>query len=960
MTPPQLGIANQPGQPLCALPTLVAYPASRAFRNGGPGLVQVVSTGVWEEPNPDERERILGYPTGCTAAGGVSELERHAITGRAMDRFAVVNLMAVYCALAEALPHVLEQQHAACTLEAMAPVLQGSVAEHIMRKYGWAPGLPLLSPSAADPLVQPITPTAHQGRQGLGYGSMLGGGSAANATVQCADALAANFSHLQCSHGTCTQHSACTVASFEPYSHAALVALHSAACEQDADSSSDAAADAALLHFLATGEYEPAWDAKQCDRVKHRASRYRLVDGQLHRLMRDGTTRVVPPIGERADIIRDTHERTGHFGVKRTKHMLFASFWWPGLEADVVRVLATCEVCARIKATFNAERPELQPLPIEGLFYRWGVDLAGPFAKSREGNLYVMICIEHFSKQVELVPLPAKEACHTANAFLSAVISRYGACAEVVTDRGTEFEGPFHQLLTDCLIDHRTTSPNHPQADGLAERCVQTVKKALAKHVAQRKQLDDWDVQLHWVGLGYRVSGQASTGLSPYQLLYGVQPVIPPAVRPRVEEPLLEFTDAEQAAEYLLQRAELLRKHCAIAFENLRVAQHRDTLRYQKVRSGLYQPPTVKFAVGDFVYVRRRTVVNSLQSEARPGIYRVLEVLPTGVLVLQGRCGGTMKVNVAECAPCHLTNINPVLDPQLQRVGADFPCEVCGSPDDEEVMLICDGCFKGYHIYCLQPPLAAVPEVDVWLCPGCKLQGIDEHTVWVSRQQPLPVTASDAALFPTAPQREADAEAQGLDGKLVRLTEGLPEPREGRLQYVPRVQRHLHPRSPFLVQLEGQAPTYLSLRKAKKLLVPSATTGHQAAAAQAGGGRAAVTTTMPANASDTKPVLGGRRGRPANWDLTAATGVRAAVAALCDAEPSDVFIQGCIRAVQRCAAAPKAVPGDNVVGKADAELLFSVVDLYSCAKLMAVGTQSMPLSVGNAACKVWEKAVGVA
>jgi hypothetical protein len=930
---------NQPGQPLSALPTLVAYPASRAFRNGGPGMLRVAGTDQLVEPSPDERERIMGYATGCTAAEGVSELDRHAITGRAMDRFAVTNLMGVYCALAEALPYVFEQ-HAAHTSQAVALDLQGSVAERIMQKYGWAPGLPLLSPNATNPLLVPISPPVQHGRQGLGYGSVPGGGDASS-TAQHATTLAASFSqmHLQRGHQGCAQH--CSyAASTEPSAlaqqHTLLVALHAAACQQDAADSTDATADTDMLHFLSTGECGDTWDAKQSDRVRQRASRYLLVDGQLHRRMGDGTTRVVPPVDKRVDIILDTHERTGHFGIKRTKHMLLASYWWRGMETDVAKALATCEVCARIKATFNAERPELQPLPIEGLFYRWGVDLAGPFAKSRDGNLYVMICIEHFSKQIELVPLPAKEARYTAAAFLSAVVGRYGACAEVVTDRGAEFEGPFHQLLTECLIDHRTTSPNHPQADGLAERCVQTVKKALAKHVAQHKQLEDWDVQMHWIALGYRVSGQASTGLSPYQLLYGAQPVIPPAVRPRVEQPLLEFTVAEQAAEYVLQRAELLRKHCAIAFENLRVAQHRDTLRYQQVRSGLYQPPTVKFAVGDFVYVRRRTVVNSLQSEARPGVYRVLEMLPTGVLVLQGRCGGTMKVNVAECAPCHLTNINPVLDPQLQQVEADFPCELCGSPDDEEVMLICDGCFKGYHIYCLQPPLAAVPDVEVWLCPGCKAQGIDEYGVWVSRQQPLPVAVSDAPLFPTAPQREADAVAKGMDGQLVRIVEGVAEPVEARLHYVPRVQRDLHPRSPFVVLLEGQQPMYLSLRKAKKLLVPDEASGHQAAAAEAGGGR---------------------RSRPANWDLTSEQGVRAAAVALCGFEPSAEYVKGCVRWVQRHAAAPGAQLGGGDWGDQAIELFLSSVDLYSCTKLMAVGMKSAALMralYARVGKKLWE------
>ncbi len=56
------------------------------------------------------------------------------------------------------------------------------------------------------------------------------------------------------------------------------------------------------------------------------------------------------------------------------------------------------------------------------------------------------------------------------------MLAHFGACAEVITDQGTEFAAAFHELLSDALIDH-------PQANGLAERCVQTLKQCLKKHV---------------------------------------------------------------------------------------------------------------------------------------------------------------------------------------------------------------------------------------------------------------------------------------------------------------------------------------------------------------------------------------------------------------------------------------------------------------------------------------------
>lgn len=45
-------------------------------------------------------------------------------------------------------------------------------------------------------------------------------------------------------------------------------------------------------------------------------------------------------------------------------------------------------------------------------------------------------------------------------------------------------------------------------------------------------------------------------------------------------------------------------------------------------------------------------------------------------------------------------------------------CKVCGIDKDDDNVLLCDKCDSGYHTYCLNPPLARVPEGN-WYCPPC-------------------------------------------------------------------------------------------------------------------------------------------------------------------------------------------------------------------------------------------------
>ncbi|KAA0203950.1 hypothetical protein HAZT_HAZT010190 [Hyalella azteca] len=46
-------------------------------------------------------------------------------------------------------------------------------------------------------------------------------------------------------------------------------------------------------------------------------------------------------------------------------------------------------------------------------------------------------------------------------------------------------------------------------------------------------------------------------------------------------------------------------------------------------------------------------------------------------------------------------------------------CRICRKGGDHDKMLLCDGCDKGHHIYCLKPKLKSIPDGD-WFCDICR------------------------------------------------------------------------------------------------------------------------------------------------------------------------------------------------------------------------------------------------
>ncbi len=139
-----------------------------------------------------------------------------------------------------------------------------------------------------------------------------------------------------------------------------------------------------------------------------------------------------------------------------------------------------------------------------------------------------------------------------------------------------------------ALIDHRTTSQNHPEADGLAEHVVQTMKGALHKYGLQKGHLRDWDIESPWLAMGYQFSHQGSlASFSPYFLLYGRDPNLPTTIRHESSE-VVNFDDLKMWLRVCFQRAKFFRRVMPATFENLAITQHRDTLQYATIWGGGY------------------------------------------------------------------------------------------------------------------------------------------------------------------------------------------------------------------------------------------------------------------------------------------------------------------------------------------------------------------------------------
>lgn len=815
---------NFRGMPRVAMPTYVAYPKSRAFRlrddaQPSPGMVQDIRGGKWREPYPEEKIATMGHDSDLFGSMELDDNTKTSLVGLAWDMHAVLSLLAAaesiqrspdsktLLAIKITGDEIGYRQAYYKPLDDFRDHQLSTTQKNLMKNM--TEDIKRL-PSILTPVI-PLTSSKANRKRGLGcfenlnkhnraptglIGQPQSGPNGVAASGTWWEQLGFRMGNQRAQGGSCVVTMTMLHASEEQAPELTRdgigLAMANAAVGHDADLQMEITR---WDPWEAAGRWVYAYADPMGPLAKKLArefpSKWRQIragfvvegsvtqgeplnaDVRLWRLSPRMSKQLVPRICDRINVARELHEKNGHWGVNRTTTLLAHHHWWPKMRDTVTLMISRCGACQKTNASFDGHRPVLKSLPIEGLCYRWSVDLAIMPYDTIRGNKVTMIAVENYSKFMELIAMPTKESSLTAAAFRDRVIARYGGCAEVITDNGGEFEGDFDIMLERNFIDHRLITAQHSQSNGLAERCVQTVKRALSKMAETRGAGFQWDDELAFIQLGYNCSVQESTRLTPYAVMLAHQPIIPsPAAGEQLKGwAALETSefDSEQAvaraAADLEMRMDLFRRFNIVAGDNLKIAQHRDQLRYASLRSGGHRRRTYHFRPGDFVWVKRKGNT-ALEMKAR-GIYQVVEVRDTGVLILKGSCGTLFSEHMQFVGPCHVTpeNIGAPVDLSVDVPAADLPCEICQLASDGELMLICDHCSTGWHMFCLSPPLESVPD-STWYCPACTARGANrsQRFLYTPGDTGSPKFWADGRLV----MREASLSGQSYHGRRVK------------------------------------------------------------------------------------------------------------------------------------------------------------------------------------------------
>ncbi|GFR78367.1 reverse transcriptase [Elysia marginata] len=334
----------------------------------------------------------------------------------------------------------------------------------------------------------------------------------------------------------------------------------------------------------------------------------------------DVVKQVVVPASLRSKVMALGHDSilAGHLAAKKTAEKILTNFYWPNLWGDVTRYCQSCDVCQRSTPKGRTTKVPLEKMPIiDQPFTRVAVDLIGPIQPSSErGNRYVLTLVDFSTRYPEAVALKNMTTETVAEALVD-IFSRVGLPKEILSDCGTQFTSDLMKEVCRLLsIKQLTTTPYHPQTNGLVERFNGTIKSIIKKLTSERPR--DWDRYLPAALFAYRESPQESLGFAPFELMFGRTVRGPMAVLRQLWTEDCEDPDIKTTYQFVMDLQERLEQTVSFAKENL----EKSAARYRQHFDKRAKPRT--FSVGDQVLLLLPKSNNKLQVSWQ-GPFKVLE-----------------------------------------------------------------------------------------------------------------------------------------------------------------------------------------------------------------------------------------------------------------------------------------------------------------------------------------------
>ena len=252
--------------------------------------------------------------------------------------------------------------------------------------------------------------------------------------------------------------------------------------------------------------------------------RFDDVEEKLYRKFNGKDVAFIPFVF-RADLVQLYHSSYGHLAFEGILEIMQERFWWPGMHNDMKKWIQTCYACQLEKDKPRIQEALRPRLPIAP-FARWSIDFIGRLPPTLHGNKWLLVAVDNFTKWPIARAISEATSSNVAKFIYEEIVLPFACPEEILSDRAKNFRAEeLENYLSTLNVKHKLTSAYHPRSNGAVERLNRVFNGILTKYCEGHPKR--WDEFIEQTLFTCRIRKHSATGISPFELVYGIKPKLP-------------------------------------------------------------------------------------------------------------------------------------------------------------------------------------------------------------------------------------------------------------------------------------------------------------------------------------------------------------------------------------------------------------------------------------------------
>ncbi|GJZ30987.1 reverse transcriptase domain-containing protein [Tanacetum coccineum] len=133
-----------------------------------------------------------------------------------------------------------------------------------------------------------------------------------------------------------------------------------------------------------------------------------------------------------------------------------SGYYWPTMHKDARNIIRGCNDCQTHRPVPRNPQQKLTPITSPWPFYKWGIDISGPFLEAQGNVKFLIVAIDYITKWIEAKPVATITGSQVKKFVWYNIVCRFGLPGEIISDNGKQFrDNPFKDWCEKLNIRQR-------------------------------------------------------------------------------------------------------------------------------------------------------------------------------------------------------------------------------------------------------------------------------------------------------------------------------------------------------------------------------------------------------------------------------------------------------------------------------------------------------------------------